>query len=470
MKMLELMPTTPSPVKIRRENIDTIRTNLNSPDSLPGSTSHCEQGAVSKQIDLPHQDEHTATSEVARSSLHIAFAIEGLHNVSGGAERVLADVTRHLYNRGHKITILTHEGYNAPSFYPIKFGIDRIDVWPRHSRRKVRPPLDRARTLGERSIIFATPIWITQYLPRILRLRRALRRIDADVIVGFMPSMFPYSTIAALGLRTRTVVSVHNVPTKEFGADRRRWNQNRLDIRVRRLSLRLADAVTVLLPSFRKEFKRKSLQDKTFVIPNMVHRLNGPLADVRSNSEMNTILAVGRLAEAKDHQSLIEAWAKLEDKYPNWQVKIFGKGPLHDSLSRRIRTLGLKRLAIFEPTSQIMQEYLDAKILAMPSKYEGFGLVTAEALAAGLPVIGFVDCPGTNELIIHGVNGLLANPRGGRARGFAHELDRLIQNEALRVELAKHAPASVEKFSPDVVIDNWEEMLFKVAKVERAHG
>lgn len=410
------------------------------------------------------------TRRHATRQLHIAFAIDGLHNLSGGAERVLADVTRQLYNRGHKVTVITHEERNGLSFYPLKFGIDRVDVWPRHSRRKKSPPLDRFRSVGERSFLFALPIWMVQYVPKILRLRRALRRTKPDVVVGFMPTMFPYVTIAALGLKTRSVASVHNVPTKEFGSDRKRWSQNRFDIRVRRLSLRLADAVTVLLPSFREEFSRETVRNKTHIIPNMIHVAEPPFADVHTDEKMNTILAVGRLADAKDHQSLIEAWAQIEDKYPNWQVKIFGKGPLKGSLSRRIRKAGLKRLKIHKPTSKIMEEYRAAKFLAMPSAYEGFGLVTAEALSMGLPVVGFATCPGTNELLDHNCNGLLANPRGGRARGFRHELEKLITDEELRLELAGEARSSVEKFSPESVTDDWEQMLLGVVGKEIARG
>lgn len=389
--------------------------------------------------------------------------------MSGGAERVLCDVTRELYNRGHRITVLTHEERNGPSFHPLNFGIERIDTWPRHSRRRKRPPLDRVRKLGEHSLLLALPIWVVQFAPKILRLRRALRRAEPDAVVGFMPTMFPYTTIAALGLKTRTVVSVHNVPAREFGNDRRRWSQNRFDIRVRRLSLRLADAVTVLLPSFKKQFRRRGVRGKTYIIPNMIRAARDLPASVRTSGQGNTILAVGRLAEAKDHRSLIEAWAMIEDKYPDWNVKIIGDGPLKRSLSRRIRHLGLQRLKLAKPTREIMAEYRKAKFLAMPSSHEGFGLATAEALSAGLPVVGFRNCPGTNELISHGWNGLLADPRGGRARGLQVELEKMIRDEPLRLTLAANAPASVAEFSPAAIADQWEQMLLSVTKGGKAY-
>lgn len=400
------------------------------------------------------------------AKLRIAFAIEGLHNISGGAERVLADVTKELYLRGHEITVLTHEERNGPSFYPLKFGIERIDLRPRHSRRKKRRPGDRLNRITHRSVIAAMPVWFLQQLPRIFRIRRALKRVKPDIVVGFMPSMFPYTTLAALGLPTKSFISVHNVPTKEFGADKRRWDQNKFDIRVRSLSLRIADGISVLLPSFKQEFKRKSVVDKTFIIPNMVKAHEGALANVSGEDEANVILAVGRFAHAKDHMSLLAAWSRIEDSFPNWRLRIVGQGPLKNDLVRKIKRLDLKRVKLVPPTQQIGDEYRAAKIFVMPSRFEGFGLVTGEALSAGLPVIGFADCPGTNELVLDGINGMLVQNKKAtaRSRQLSKALKELIVNEDLRLELAKNAPASMERFRPEIIIDQWEDALTKTAK------
>lgn len=391
--------------------------------------------------------------------MHVAFAIEGLHGLSGGAERVLVDLASKLYENGHQVTVITHEEKNGPSFYPLKFGVQRIDVRPRHSRRKKRPPLDRARSLAEKSLVVATPVWLVQFLPRIFRIRRALKREKPDVVIGFMPSMFTYSTIAALGLPTKTIVSVHNVPTKEFGSDPRRWNQNRFDIRMRRLSLRLADRITVLLPSFKNHFSRSSVREKTSVIPNMIKPYEGVLADTATHPSKNVILAVGRLAEAKDHLCLIRAWKKLEHRFPNWEVKIIGKGPLKKALADQIKKAKLKRIRLDGPTEEIFEEYRKARFLVMPSKYEGFGLVTAEAMSVGLPVIGFRDCPGTNEIIIDDLNGILVDPGDKREVSLAKAMETLIEDEEYRKKLADNARETVERFAPSYTMERWEKLI-----------
>lgn len=421
---------------------------------IRNSNSDVPEGSISSRSEL--------TATALPRSFHVVFAIEQLYNASGGAERVLADVTQHLYDRGHRVTVLTYEGYNGPSFYKLRFGVERVDACPRHSPRKNKGRLNSIEARCERNALLAMPFWVARYLPRIFRLRRALREVDPDVVVAFMPSMFTYTTLAAIGLRTKTVVSVHNVPTREFGSDRKRWSQNLFDIRMRRLSLRLADAVTVLLPSFKAEFKRDSVREKAWIIPNMIN-----LKDVSRGSSVaagpHTILAVGRLAEAKDHATLISAWKLLEEDYPDWSVKIIGHGPLKGELSKMIQFYGLRRLSIQEPTTNIVREYSEARILAMPSKYEGFGLVTAEALSCGLPVVGFADCPGTNELVQHNINGLLAQAAPDRAASLAKELATLMQDATLRSKLAANASASVASYAPSEITRKWEELLQELA-------
>jgi glycosyltransferase involved in cell wall biosynthesis len=299
---------------------------------------------------------------------------------------------------------------------------------------------------------------LVQYTPKVIRYRKMIKLVRPDVVVGFMPSTFTYLSLAAIGTKVKVIPSIHNVPDRELGGDPNRWDQNLFDIWLRNKSLELSAALTVLLPSFVGQLKPE-LRPKTFVIPNMIKPHEGRPAIVGTDSKNNTILAVGRLAVAKDHETLIKAWAKIEPQYPAWRVKIFGRGPLRRDLHGLIKSLGLKRLTIEPPTTEIEAQYTSSKILAMPSIHEGFGLVTAEALACGLPVVGFADCEGTNEIVIDGENGLLVEPGGDRVAAFAAALARLIDDERLRIRLAGRAPESVQRFDPELVLDIWERAI-----------
>lgn len=392
---------------------------------------------------------------------HVAFAITALHGVSGGAERVLVDVANGLHRRGFRVSVLTYQDRNGPSFYPLDFGIAHLDGRKRDAYGGQSSPLGALQGMTQRRRSIALATWMLRYGPKTYHFRRLLRIARPDVAVGFLPSSYPYLAIAAQGTRVKTVASLHNVPDRDLGGDPYRWDQNPIDIAVRRRTLRLTAANTVLLDGFIEQLE-PDVRSKTYVIPNLVHPHEGPLARVHEDPTDNTILAVGRLSPAKDHATLIRAWALLEREHPRWRLRIIGDGPLGSDLDALISSLGLERVTIDEPTKDIERAYTSAKLLTMPSVHEGFGLVTVEALSYGLPVVGFSDCEGTNEIVLDGENGLLVDPGTDRPAAFAQAIRRLIEDEPLRTGLAVRAPATVEQFHPDRVLDQWERLLLDV--------
>ncbi len=395
---------------------------------------------------------------------HVALAITALHDVPGGAERVLVDVANGLHRRGYRVTVLTYQDVNGPSFYPLDYGITHLDGRQRDAQWGGRgQALGSLGGLTQRRRSAAIAIWLGRYGPKVWHLRRLLKIARPDVAIGFLPSSYPYLTLAARGLGIRTVASLHNVPDRDLGGDPRRWDPNPVDVAIRRRTLEMSDAVTVLLPSFGEQLD-EAVRHKTSVIPNLIHPYTGTRADV-SDDDVNTILAVGRLSPAKDHATLVRAWAQLERRHPTWRLRIIGEGPLHAGLVDLIDEFDLERVVIDEPTSEIEAAYTSAKILAMPSVHEGFGLVTAEAMACGLPVIGFADCEGTNEIVVDGRNGLLVEPGDDRVTAFASAMATLIEDEPQRRRLAAGAPATVEAFEPEPVIDAWEALITQVMAV-----
>jgi glycosyltransferase involved in cell wall biosynthesis len=200
------------------------------------------------------------------------------------------------------------------------------------------------------------------------------------------------------------------------------------------------------------------VRKKTFVVPNMVRDFGTQTADVATGAD-NLIAAVGRLADAKDHETLIRAWARIAHQYPLWRVAIYGQGPLLSHLRGVRRELEVERLTFEAPTTEIESVYAQSKFLAMPSIHEGFGLVTAEAMACGLPVVGFADCEGTNEIILPGENGILVEPGDDRGQAFAHGLSQMIEDEEMRIALAASAPATAKRYDADHALDLWEAVI-----------
>ena len=103
------------------------------------------------------------------------------------------------------------------------------------------------------------------------------------------------------------------------------------------------------------------------------------------------VLFLGRLHPQKGLDILLRAWKLVESAFPAWELRIAGPGdPSHvESLRNLERDLSLERVEFCGPVNgqEKWSLYRDASVFVLPSPSENFGLVVAEALAAGIPAI-----------------------------------------------------------------------------------
>ena len=150
--------------------------------------------------------------------------------------------------------------------------------------------------------------------------------------------------------------------------------------------------------------------DKVNMIYNPVS-LENP---IQSPLEQKKAISVGRLDYAKGFDYLIEAWALVAEKHPDWSLDIYGDGELRTRLQEQINERGLADcVKLCGRTSVIGEKYAQHSMCLMTSRSEALGLVLLEASACGLPLIAY-DCPsGPMEIIDDGKNGILVSPVGG---------------------------------------------------------
>lgn len=109
--------------------------------------------------------------------------------------------------------------------------------------------------------------------------------------------------------------------------------------------------------------------------------------------------------------------------------------------------------------------YQRCDILLFPSVREGFGLVAAEAMACGLPVVA-TDCSALPELIDHGKGGFLCPV--GDIDTFAGKINLLAESPRLRREMGEHNRAKVEKmFKMDQMIRQYRDLFEEVLSSRR---
>jgi glycosyltransferase involved in cell wall biosynthesis len=125
-------------------------------------------------------------------------------------------------------------------------------------------------------------------------------------------------------------------------------------------------------------------------------------------------LIVARLVKKKNIGAAIEAFRlfAVQDRCGR-KLVICGSGPLEAELRAQAVTAGLEGRVVFvgfEPIEIIAKRMADSLALLLPSVEEQFGLVIAEALAVGLPVIASTACGACDELVRSGVNGFVVEP------------------------------------------------------------
>jgi len=142
------------------------------------------------------------------------------------------------------------------------------------------------------------------------------------------------------------------------------------------------------------------------------------------------LLYCGRLASVKRVDALIDAFARLADDFPGWDLMICGDGPLRGELEARARAAGLTEqrvhwLGFLPDPGQVRLAYHASDVLVLPSSFEPWALVISEAVAAGLAVVATDVVGAAPELIEPGVNGQIVPP--GDVDALAGALEQVMR-------------------------------------------
>lgn len=204
------------------------------------------------------------------------------------------------------------------------------------------------------------------------------------------------------------------------------------------------------------------LRHRATVIPNAAPP-TVPIDWSQRNSAHKTLLAVGRLDEGQKRFSLlIKAFARLAERFPDWDCRICGTGPTGEEYGRLVDNLGVRdRIHFAGSVDDMESEYAKAHIFCMPSAYEGCPNALLEAQAYGLPSVGFADCGGVNDIIIDGENGVLVGRRSHVA--LTQALAQLMENTHLRECYAKKTQELAGRFEENSIFAKWEALLCEVA-------
>lgn len=193
------------------------------------------------------------------------------------------------------------------------------------------------------------------------------------------------------------------------------------------------------------------------VIPNSIRNM----PDATCSVSAKRVIAAGRYTYQKGFDLLLNAWQSVELSHPEWHLYIFGSG---ESLpyQEQARQQQLHNVHLNPATSNLQDEMLQSSIFAFTSRYEGFGLVLAEAMACGLVPVSF-QCPcGPRDIISNDNDGILVPPNDVTA--FAKALNELMTDQSRRASMSQKARISAQRYTEDIIMQSWLTLFQSHAK------
>jgi glycosyltransferase involved in cell wall biosynthesis len=156
------------------------------------------------------------------------------------------------------------------------------------------------------------------------------------------------------------------------------------------------------------------------------------------------ILSSSRIIPDKKYEWLISSLSLKKDKLP-----LYIAGSVNENYKKKLLALAKRKNVPIKflgklTTEQIIDYYTNALVFVFPAPKEDFGLVPAESLTCGTPVVAWNDGAGPTEQIINGINGYLAKPYD--LKDFAEKIDLCIKQN-LKKRNKKKILNSAKKFS-----------------------
>lgn len=374
--------------------------------------------------------------------LHVLILIHSLSN--GGAERMASALANGWAYAGRTVTLVTLEDVGA-DFQHLDPAVRRLalavaggsDGWGAAIRNNWR---------------------------RVRVLRQVLRQQRPNVALAMMSTTAVLLAAASIGLSVATVGAERVFPAKARLS--RRWSWLRYWL------YGWLDAVVAQTTEAGDWLRRHTRAKRVEVIPN--HAV-WPLPDRQpllapdgvGETGRRRLLAVGRLTEQKGMDTLLDVFAGLGRRHPEWELVIIGEGQACAELTARVQALGFAdHVFLVGRVGNLADWYRSAHLFVLPSRFEGFPNVLVEAMAHGLPCVAFDCLAGPRHIIRHGIDGELVADQDKDA--LARAIDRTMTDEVLRQAYGERAREVLERFAFARIMKLWNTLFDSVIAARRA--
>lgn len=333
----------------------------------------------------------------------------------GGAERVVSNLSDYYIKRGWQVDIcmLLHNIIE----YELNSKVNVVDLSYENSNK----------IIGKIKMLFT--------------LRLYIKNSSASVFVPFLAKISVLFMLARLGIKLKNsrVVSSERIDPYTVKYSRM------LRFLINRAFL-LSDVI-IFQTEKAKSFYNRKIQDKSVIIGNPIQ------INIKREQPEKDIISAGRLVPQKNHKSLVNAFARISKKFPEYQLHIYGEGVLRNELEEQIFSLKIQDKVFLKGVSiEYLSKLAKAEIFVLSSNYEGFSNALLEALLLGVPCISS-DCAGSSEVIKDHENGLLYSV--GNEFELETKLEELLLNKPLQLKLSKNAQRLSKDYGINNIIFKW---------------
>lgn len=271
------------------------------------------------------------------------------------------------------------------------------------------------------------------------RLASELRAFQPSIVQGFLFHANIASRLVGWWVGVPVRISGHRVAEKE-----KRWHLwlDRLTKKFATHHLCVSQGVANYL------LKNLNLtNEEVTVIPNgvIVDQEMSPQVEVASQfgwpESSKVIIGIGRLHKQKGFDILLKAFEQINDQFDDARLLIVGKGVERNSLENQIKKSGLTdKVSLAGYREDYFDLLANSDLFVLSSRWEGMPNVLLQAMQVGLPGVAF-DVEGVNDLIEHGVTGLIVKPLD--VNDLRDSISRILQDPQLATTMGEKAQTHV---------------------------
>ncbi len=289
-------------------------------------------------------------------------------------------------------------------------------------------------------------------LARIKNIRKNIKDIEPDTVVAFTYRNNIVLAMATMGLNVKTIISERLHPLYKANCEKfRPW-----ELKIIKMLYSRCDYIVYQTKEAMDSFSVFKDNPKRVIIPNAVTPQS--VRWKREEAEKK-VIAGGRFTAQKNFSLLIRSFAAFHKSHLDYELYIYGDGPLRGELQNQITELGLNN-SIFLPghNDNFIEAMRKGYMYISSSNFEGISNCMLEALSIGMPVI-CTDCPvgGASLMIRNMQNGVLIKPDD--LNQLTEAMCRLADDDQLCDLFSENAFEACRNYTPELIIKMWKNIL-----------